>query len=187
MDAFDINALRVTPGAETVPTQRVWTAIPMRKPGKTEFVRVNPAPEARLPCMFYTDPDDRDSAFVVLPNVLSSAGTEIPARMVELRQAVTRGGSPFLWPVPFPNSDGRVNSWHESAASAAQLAETQWTRMAANTANGCYEVTVASPGVIPDPDWTAFPLFEEQVEIAVKERLIDTPDHLVMRKLRGEA
>ena len=47
--------------------------------------------------------------------------------------------------------------------------------------------TVASPGVIPDPDWTAFPLFEEQVEIAVKERLIDTPDHLVMRKLRGEA
>jgi hypothetical protein len=187
MNDLDISTLRIKPGADLIPTQKVWTVVAIRKPTKTEFVRVSPNPDARLPCMIYHDPDDRDTPFVVMPSVMAMAGTEIPAQLVELRLAVTRGGSPFLWPVRLPDSAGRTSGWQTSAAEAAQLAERDWMRMSASMANGCYEVVVAEPGVIPDPDWKALPSFEELVRIATKGRIISDADHLVLRKLRGEA
>jgi hypothetical protein len=187
MDDFDISALRIQPGADLVPTQKILTVVPIRKPTKTEFIRVFPNPEARLPCLIYNDPEDRDATFVLLPAVVAAAGTEIPARRVELRLTITRGGSPFLWGVPLPDQSGRSSSWQTSAAEAAQLAEQRWMRMNANMSNSSYEVVVAEPGVIPDPDWKALPSFEELVRIATKGRIISDADHLVLRKLRGEA
>ncbi len=187
MNDLDISTLRITPGVDMIPTHKVWTVVAIRKPTKTEFVRVSSDPDTRLPCMVYNDPDDRDATFMVMPSVMAMAGTEIPARAVELRLAATRGGSPFLWPVPLPDPGGRSSGWQTSAAEAAQLAERNWMRMSANIANGCYEVVVAKSGVIPDPDWKAFPSFEELVRTAAKGRIISDADHLVLRKLRGEA
>jgi hypothetical protein len=187
VDDFDISSLRIQPGADLIPTQKIYTVIPIRKPNKTEFVRVSDNRDFQLPCLIYIDPDDRDNTFVLLPNVVAAAGTEVPARRVVLHLAITRGGSPFLWPVPLPDPSGRSSTWQASASEAAQLAQSQWMRMAANMGNGSYDVTVAAAGVIPEPDWSSLPSFNELVRIATKGRIISDPDHLVLRKLRGEA
>jgi hypothetical protein len=66
MDDFDISELRIEPGADLIPTQKVLTVVPIRKPRKTEFVRVCPDPKTRLRCLLYIDGDDREAAFVIV-------------------------------------------------------------------------------------------------------------------------
>jgi hypothetical protein len=49
---------------------------------------------------------------------------------------------------------------------------------------GAYEVYEAV-GAIPDPEWPEVTM-DEIVRIAVRGRVIDTLDHPVLKKLRGE-
>ena len=52
MDDFDISELRIEPGADLIPTQKVLTVVPIRKPRKTEFVRVCPDPKPACDACF---------------------------------------------------------------------------------------------------------------------------------------
>jgi len=183
--ALDLSALRIQPTADLIPTERVYTVVAIRKPAASEFVRTSADPANRFPCLVYKDGDDRDAVFVIHPAVINTAGIEIPARRVELRLATNRAGVPFLWPISLPDPSGRSNAWHTSAAEAAQLAETRWVRMSASMAAGHYNVVVASSD-IPDPDWAGLPAFDELLRTATRGRVVDTPDHLVIRRLRGE-
>jgi hypothetical protein len=97
--------------------------------------------------------------------------------------AITRTGVLFMWPVRVPAADGRVNGWHQSAATAAQHAMKSWIRIKANMGLGAYEIFEAE-GSIPDPDWPDLS-FEEIYRIAFKDRLIADPDHPVIKRLRG--
>lgn len=135
--------------------------------------------------MLYTDQDDRDAVFIITPDAAQRAGFEVPAKRVVLVVAITRGGVPFLWPVPLPAADGRSSSWQTSAAEAARLAQTQWVRVQWNKAAVAYELHAATVGAIPDPAWDALPPFAELVRIATKGRVVADPDHLALRKLRG--
>ena len=92
---------------------------------------------------------------------------------------------PFLWPIPLPGPDGRWNRWHESAATAAELAETHWLKVVSDMRAGCYSRHVA-PATIPEPDWPAELPLEELLRLAFKDRFIDRMDHLVLKRLRGE-
>jgi hypothetical protein len=49
-----------------------------------------------------------------------------------------------------------------------------------------YDILEAENQNIPDPVWQRVSL-EEIVRIAFRERLIDRPDHPVMKRLRGAA
>ena len=72
----------------------------------------------------------------------------------------------------------------ESARIAAAQAEREWTRMVANMSLGAYEL-FASVGDLPEPEWPTEP-FRELFKIAFRGRLIDSRDHLVLKRLRGE-
>jgi hypothetical protein len=48
---------------------------------------------------------------------------------------------------------------------------------------GAYEVFVATAS-IPDPTWPELP-FAEILRIAFQDRIIDKPDHAVVKRLRG--
>ncbi len=69
-------------------------------------------------------------------------------------------------------------------APAAAMARDSWVRVAANMHLGAYDVYTAS-GQLADPDWPETP-FRELLATAFKDKLIDTLDHPVLRKLRGE-
>jgi hypothetical protein len=105
-----------------------------------------------------------------------------PREYLELR--ITRTGAVFLWPVRLPGADGKVDEWSRTALESADMAVKGWVRVTANMALGAYEVWQAT-GTVPPPEWPDLPL-KEILRIAFKGRLIDTLDHPVLRKLRGE-
>jgi hypothetical protein len=75
--------------------------------------------------------------------------------------------------------------WHRSAIAAASLAERQWIRIRANQPNGAYDI-YAAEAAIPDPEWPPVP-FQELLRIAFKDRLVNTLEHAVIKRLRGLA
>jgi hypothetical protein len=99
--------------------------------------------------------------------------------------AVNRQGVLFLWSIRLPGADGRVDEWSRTALEAADLARKGWVRVAANMALGAYEVFQAV-GQLDEPEWPSTP-FSELLRVAFKDRFIDTLDHPVLRRLRGEA
>ena len=66
---------------------------------------------------------------------------------------------------------------------AAQLAQTQWIRVAANMSLGGYETFIAT-GDLPEPEWPDKTM-QEIMDIAFKDRYISSTDHPVVRRLRG--
>jgi len=49
---------------------------------------------------------------------------------------------------------------------------------------GAYEMYVAENEKIPDPTWPELS-FDEIIRIAFRDRLIDSPEHPVIKRLRG--
>jgi hypothetical protein len=97
---------------------------------------------------------------------------------------VNRQGVLFLWPIRLPGPDGKRDEWSRTALEAADLARRGWVRVTANLGLGAYDVFTAT-GTLPDPDWPALS-FRELLRVAFRERFIDSPDHPVLRRLRGE-
>ena len=123
-DPFDLDNLRVNQNfGDTVGVKKLLTTVPVRKPGKQEFVRVHPDPTYREILPLIDLKEDRE-VYVVTKRMISAlAGEIIP---YTLFTSITRQGVVFLWPVRLPSSDGRVIEWHRSAAEAAGRAMTKW-------------------------------------------------------------
>jgi hypothetical protein len=77
-----------------------------------------------------------------------------------------------------------LDDWSRSAAEAAKLAREHWVRVAANMSLGAYDVFQAM-GDIPKPDWPEQPL-KDLLRVGFRDKLIETIDHPVLRRLRGE-
>ena len=97
---------------------------------------------------------------------------------------ITNHGALFLWPIKLPDEQGRLDEWNSVAQEAAQRAQAKWIRLMANMGAGTYDVLEAA-GNFPDPVWPQKSL-QELLEIAFKGRIIDSMDHPVLRRLRGE-
>jgi hypothetical protein len=67
---------------------------------------------------------------------------------------------------------------------AADLAKKQWVRVAPNMALGAYDLAVA-PNHVAEPQWPEL-TFQEIIRIAFLDKMIDTWDHPILRRLRGE-
>jgi hypothetical protein len=89
----------------------------------------------------------------------------------------------FLWPVKVQAGDSKANEWHISAATAVQHAMKSWVRVKSNMKLRAYEVFQAESS-IPDPEWPDL-TFDAIYRIAVKDRLVRSLDHPVVKRLRG--
>lgn len=159
-------------------TKKLVTTIPIRTPKKNEFVRVHRTMVAML---LWTLMDEQ-LVYVVNNDIAES----LPGVMVkkELVATITRQGTLFLWPLRVPGEHGRTDNWLTSAKEAAGHAVHAWVRVQANMDLGAFEIYEAM-GAIPDPEWPQLSM-DEIVRIAVKGRVIDSLDHPVLQKLRGE-
>jgi hypothetical protein len=178
---FDLDALRLPQNfGETLGVKRLITRVPVRKPLKTEFFRVRTGEEWRLQTMILELKEEGET-FILLPSVWE----EIPELLkpAMLHTAIDRRNNVFLIPVPLPGQDGRRNPWHQSLHSAVTTAEGIWVRSVANLKLGGYELYVAE-GNIADPEWPAVS-FNELIEIAFRDRIIDSPKHPVIQQLLG--
>jgi hypothetical protein len=180
-DPFDLAKLLVTENfLETTNVKKLLTTIPVRKPGPQDFVRVHPSPAYRGLMAILELKDDREF-YVIDVNRVPELRPE--CFIATAFTAITRTGVLFMWTVRVPASDGRSNEWHVSAAAAAELAMSRWIRMRSNMSLRAYEIFQAE-SKIPDPEWPDIS-FQEITRIAFRDRLINTSDHPVIRRLRG--
>jgi hypothetical protein len=179
----NLDALRLSQDMASVTgTREILAHVAVRKPNRTEFVRVHPDPQMTLLTAVFTDKEERET-FIVAPAMREALLGEI--RPVLLMTAITRQGVLFVWPVPLPDESGRRNAWSETAREGSELAKSAWVRLAADMSLGAYRLYQAE-GALSEPTWPDKTL-SDLLEIAFRGRIIDSEDHPVVRRLRGLA
>jgi hypothetical protein len=183
-DPFDLSSLRERGRDDDVAVRKVLLSIPVRKPGKHEFFRVNPDPEYYVDAPIYEHENglNRD-AYWIRPDLRAELPTEL--RWVRLYTCISRRGVTFLWPAKLPTADGSGSgrAWADSALEIADEAMKSWVRMAGNTDSGRYDLFIAE-GELGEPQWLD-KTFEELLNLGFKGRIIDDPDHPVLQELYG--
>lgn len=179
---IDLEKLKLTQNfAASVGVQKALTMVPVRKPNRQEFIRVRPEEDYQYSTGVLELKEDRET-YLVDPDLWSVLPGEITPKI--LLTTINKQGVLTLWPIRLPGEDGRLDNWNASAMEAAQLAQSQWVRVAANMSLGGYETFIAT-GELPEPVWPEKTL-QEIMDIAFKDRYISTEDHPVIRRLRGE-
>jgi hypothetical protein len=182
-DPFDLANLRLGQDfTETVGVKKVLMTVPVHKPRPQDFVRVHLSPVFRgdFPMIVLKDEDE---IYIVARGVVAELATEIVS--MSLFTAVNRQGVCFLWPVRLPSADGRQQEWHRSAREAAEMAVNRWVRTKANRSLGAYEIHVAE-GVMAEPVWPDVD-FAGLIKLAFRDRIVDSLEHPVVKRLRGLA
>jgi hypothetical protein len=179
---FDnLEAIRLSPdAAATAGTREVLRHVPVRKPNRTEFIRVHPDPDMQLATGVFVDREEREVYFVI-PDLRAELAGEL--KPVLLVTAISRQGVTLLWPVPLPDEGGRRNAWAETAREACELAKTEWVRLAADMSLGAYRVYQAE-GQLSAPVWPDKSL-SELLKLGFKDRIVDSAEHPVVKRLRG--
>lgn len=180
-DPFDPAVLRMA-GMADVEVEKVLTAVPVRRPKRTEFVRVHP--DYVLDTLLLEREGEMDrEVYLVAPEMQSLVLPEL--RRTRLFVTINRRGTLFLWPIKLPRDDndsGRRVA--DTALEGAQQARSLWTKLAWNRDLGGYEVARAK-GDLGEPQWPDKSL-RDLLEIAFRHYLIDSPDHAVIKELQGE-
>ncbi len=181
-DLDELAQFALPPGQEcVVATQKLLTQIPVRKPSKQEFVRTHPDMELwrQWPLL---ELKDESETYLVTSEVFRQLEGETTLVAARLVPTVNAAGVFSFWPIRLPDAAGQLNSWHESAANAATLAQSQWVRMTANRGLGGYDVTAGK--FQQEPRWPELAQ-AELIKIAFRGRMITTIDHPVIRRLQG--
>ena len=182
-DPFDPENLRLDQSfVETSGVKKLLTTVPVRKPNNQDFNRVHSNEAYRLTAAIIELKDDRE-VYLVLPHIAHQLPGECSP--VTIYTGINRQSVTFLWPVKLPTPDGKINEWHRSAAEAAERAMTCWLRIKADMALGAYAMYEAS-STIPDPIWPTVAL-KDLLKIGFKDKLVDSLDHPVIKRLRGES
>jgi hypothetical protein len=183
-DPFDPASLRLSQDiAASIGVKKALLTVPVRKPDKSWFVRVHPDENYRLQTAVIELKEDRET-YLVSRELWPELAAEATFSPRALFTAINRQGVLFLWPVKLPGTAGRVDEWSRTALEAAELAAKRWVRVVANMSLGAYEVFQAT-GQLNEPEWPETP-FHELLRIAFKDRFIQSQDHPVLRRLRGE-
>lgn len=184
LNPFDPKRLRINSDfREDLGTRRVLTSIPVRKPSKEEFIRVNLNPDFRLDAALI-ELKNENSFYLVQPALWSELSTEATCTVRRVVSTVSRSGAFFLWPLRLPDAEGNLDPWSRSALDAASRAEHSWIRIVSNIQLGAYEVIEAA-NVQDDPQYPE-KTFQELLEIAFRDRNIADVSHPVLKRLRGE-
>lgn len=180
-NAFDPSRLRLSQDfAGSTGVKKHYTTIPVRKPGKQDFVRTHPDPGYRLETAVLELKEERET-YLVDPSLWEELPSELTPKV--LITFINRQKVLSIWPIRLPGPDGRIDEWNASALEAADMARDSWTRVSANMSLGAYEIFSAT-GDIPAPEWPVLS-FEEILKIAFKGRYIDNLEHPVIQRLLG--
>jgi hypothetical protein len=183
----DLANIRVDQNFANTPGLRTLrTIIPVRRPGKQEFFRVNPDRAYRLPAAIMQDETEDKEVYLLMGGLHIQLPGEF--KLVNLRLTISMQNVLAIWPVVIPGYNGeRPNSWHVSAEDAASVAETRWTRVRSVKAVGGYELTVADGAFAKtEPNWPTEP-FSELLKTAFAGKYIDNLQHPLIQRLFGRA
>jgi hypothetical protein len=168
-----------------VNVETVLTAVPVRKPKRTEFVRVHPGADYMVPCMLVMERDtgmDTES-YLVTPPVQHLVSEEL--KQVRLYTAITKRGTVFLWPIKLPgDNNDRIRRISDTAIQCAEQAKTLWVKVCWDRDLGGYGMQRAK-GDLGEPQWPDKSM-RDLLELGFRNYLVDRPDHPVIREFAGE-
>jgi hypothetical protein len=182
VDPFDPEALRIT-GDMEIATEKVLTAVPVRKPKRDEFFRVHPGEDYTMDALVIERDDDLDRETYIVTPACADAVLEV-ARKVRLFTCISKRGTVFLWPAKLPVEANSGRRYSETALKIAEQAKTLWVRMWGDRNLGAYAM-VRARGHLEEPKWPDKTL-RELLRVAFESRIIDRPDHPVIRELNGD-
>ena len=184
-DPFDVGRLRLSQNfMAAAGVKKVLNTVPVRKPSKEWFIRTHPDPQYHIQTCVIELKEDSE-IYLVDPRLWELVAAESTFGPRALITTINRQNVLFLWPIRLPGADGRIDDWNRSALEASRLAAGQWIRVQSNRSLGAYEVYEAR-AEWGEPQWDV-PPFGELLRIAFKDRFIQSEDHPVLRRLRGEA
>jgi UDP-3-O-acyl-N-acetylglucosamine deacetylase len=182
---FDLDALRAAPDLDAFDVEKILTTVPVRRPGKNEFFRVHPSDDYAVDSYVLEHESDLDrTTYWVAPGVRVELVEHL--RKVRLYTCIDKRSNVFLWPAKLPIVDGSASarSWYLSGLRAAEEAKRLWVKIVGNKVIGAYDIVVAR-GDLGDPQWPDH-TFAELIELAFRDRLIDSLDHAAVREINGE-
>jgi hypothetical protein len=183
---FNVEALRLP--VDYAVTGKILLRIPHRKPDKSWFVRAHSDPAYRITVGVIELPKQTGigkEVYLVLPALCEHLAQQEACFSVKLLvTAISRQGIVFLWEASLPRDAGS-NGWVDDNLEAIARAEKEWVRVTPNRAGDGYDIT-PPPATMPEPEWPPLSL-SELLGLAFKGCVIDSLDHHVLRKLRGEA
>lgn len=182
----DIASLRLSQDfTSSVGVKKILMTVPVRKPSREAFIRVHPDPAYRIETAVI-ELKEESEVYLVAPALWPELASEATFGARGIFTAIDRQNNLFLWPIRLPGADGRLDDWNRSALEiATTIASKRWVRISANRSAGYYDCFEASADW-PDPTWTDKP-FPELLKLAFRERFIQSTDHPVLKRLRGEA
>lgn len=180
--AIDLENLRLDQNfSQLVGVTTLTTTIPVKKPGKFDFFRVHPDPNYQLQTALLELKEESET-YLVDPLLWSELEPFLTKKILFV--CINRQQVVFVWPARLPDTNGRLDNWSKSALLAAQMAVDNWVRIKANMNLGAYEIS-QPVAVFPEPVWPDMEL-DKLLNIAFDGRYIDSIDHPVVKKLRGE-
>jgi hypothetical protein len=185
-DPFDIEALRLPQDfSALLGLQPVLTQVPVRRPSKEWWVRVNDNPKFHFPTALIVlkETGERGETYLVSADLWPRLQEESTFATYQLFTAITRQQEVFLWPIRLPGPDGKLDEWARTALDAALQAQSAWVRVQSRKQGGGYSV-LRSAYTVP-PQWPAVTI-EDLLNLAFRDRLITTWEHPILKHLRGE-
>jgi hypothetical protein len=181
-DPFDPRKLALGQDFVTmVGTKKEVMRVPIQRPTSQVFFSPHPDPKWRIQVAVIELREDREN-YLVVPALLEELQSEwVPKTLVACQ---TRQGAHFFWPIRLPGQDGRIDTWNEAAMRIASTYGNRWIRLMSNKDVGAYDV-VEPITPFPAPTWPDSP--DELMAKAFRDRVIDTLDHPVVKRLRGLA
>jgi len=128
--------------------------------------------------------EDRE-VYLVDPSLWPELAGEATFSPRALFTAANRQGVLFVWPLRLPGPDGKSDKWCDTALEAASRASGSWVRVVANMNLGAYDV-YETQAQWPEPQWPT-QSFSDLLRVAFKGKFIDSLEHPVLKRLRGEA
>jgi hypothetical protein len=153
------------------------------KPNRQKFYKVKSGDESFFDALVIVDNTEGSSeTYLIDPEVVSEVVDE--AIHVVFHLTISKAGDLLLWQSRLPDESGKLDDWNRSALRIKEIAQKNWVRVLSNRSHGCYEPIVAKE-FDDEPVWPEESL-EELVNEAFKDHYIDSLDHPVLKKLRGE-
>jgi hypothetical protein len=184
-DPFDVSRLRIDLDDDTsLGVKELLVNVPYRKPSKESFIRVHRDAAYRCTGGLIELKDDESESYWVDPILWPHLADEPTFGRRLVLTAITRQGATFLWGLRLPGADGKVPSWVSIPLEAARSAETHWTKIFWDQSQRQHRIKV-SETLSDEPRWPELP-FTELLRLAIKDRVISSLDHSVLKRLRGE-
>jgi len=180
--SFDLDSLALPQGfANLTEVKSEVLVVPLKKPGKQTWFATHPDSACWMITAVLKD-ESEDDSYIIAPALWAALEGEWAAKA--LVPCITRQGSYCVWPIRLPDSAGKIDTWNQSALEVVRKNGGQWMRITSDHDTKTYRALLPVSPFDP-PAWPED--LKSMIKVAIKGHVIDSIEHPLVKRLRGEA